>query len=125
MPDYNALISFLLKPLLARPDALRVDFESNSKSDRVWIRVAFDPEDRGRIFGKGGRMIQAIRTVVMTTAEEAGHNARFEVFDPTPNVNSDGYQDRQTDRDGQSEPQEKVERPRIDVEKPKRREINN
>lgn len=121
MPDYNALISFLLKPLLAHPEALRVDFESNSKSDRVWIRVAFDPEDRGRIFGKGGRTIQAVRTVVMTAAEEAGHNARFEVFDPTPNANSDNYQDRYSEH--QEPQQEQVERPLINFEKPKRREI--
>jgi predicted RNA-binding protein YlqC (UPF0109 family) len=55
MPDYNALISFLLKPLLKHPDALRVHLES-SKSDRVWVRVAFDPEDRGVVFGKGGEL---------------------------------------------------------------------
>jgi len=121
VPDYNALISFLLKPLLAHPEALRVDFESNSKSDRVWIRVAFDPEDRGRIFGKGGRTIQAVRTVVMTAAEEAGHSARFEVFDPTPNANSDNYQDRYSEY--QEPQQEQVERPLINFEKPKRREI--
>jgi len=121
VPDYNALISFLLKPLLAHPEALRVDFESNSKNDRVWIRVAFDPEDRGRIFGRGGRTIQAVRTVVMTAAEEAGHNARFEVFDPTPNANSDNYQDRYSEH--QEPQQEQVERPLINFEKPKRREI--
>jgi len=121
VPDYNALISFLLKPLLAHPEALRVDFESNSKNDRVWIRVAFDPEDRGRIFGKGGRTIQAVRTVVMTAAEEAGHSARFEVFDPTPNANSDNYQDRYSEH--QEPQQEQVERPLINFEKPKRREI--
>ncbi len=123
MPDYNALISFLLKPLLANPDALRVDFESNSKSDRVWIRVAFDPEDRGRVFGKGGRIIQAVRTVVMTAAAEAGHNARFEVFDPTPNVTSGDSQDQYSDR--QENQQVQVERPRINIEKPKRRETIN
>ena len=126
MPDYNALISFLLKPLLTHPDALRVDFESNSKSDRVWIRVAFDPEDREQIFGKGGRTIQAVRTVVMTAAQEVGHSARFEVFDPTPNANSGQYYDQnnQNDRDSEQErPQIQVERPRINVEKPKRREV--
>lgn len=123
MPDYNALISFLLKPLLTHPEALRVDFESNSKSDRVWIRVAFDPEDRGRIFGKGGRTIQAVRTVVMTAAEEAGHSARFEVYDPTPN--SDDYQDRNAEYADSERQQVQVERPRINVEKPKRREISN
>ncbi len=123
MPDYNALISFLLKPLLAHPDALRVDFESNSKSDRVWIRVAFDPEDRERIFGKGGRVIQAARTVVMTAAEEAGHNARVEFFDPTPSSNPDDYQDRYAERSEPEREQIQVERPVINVERPKRREI--
>jgi predicted RNA-binding protein YlqC (UPF0109 family) len=123
MPDYNSLISFLLKPLLAHPDALRVDFESNSKSDRIWIRVAFDPEDRGRVFGKGGRTIQAVRTVVMTTAQEFGHSARFEVFDPTPSTNSDDSQNYNSER--QERQEVNVERPRINVEKPKRREIIN
>ena len=123
MPDYNALISFLLKPLLTYPEALRVDFESNSKSDRVWIRVAFNPEDRGRVFGKGGRTIQAVRTVVMTAAQEFGHSARFEVFDPTPNATSDDYQDRSSEN--QERQQFQIERPRINVEKPKRRENIN
>ena len=123
MPDYNALISFLLKPLLTHPDALRVDFESNSNSDRVWIRVAFAPEDRGQIFGKGGRIIQSVRTVVMTAAEEAGHSARFEVFDPTPDKTFDDHQSQYLEQQESQEPQ--VERPRINVEKPKRREIIN
>ncbi|MBD2177551.1 KH domain-containing protein [Pseudanabaena sp. FACHB-1998] len=123
MPDYNALISFLLKPLLTHPDALRVDFESNSKSDRVWIRVAFDPEDRGRIFGKGGRTIQAVRTVVMTAAQEAGHSARFEVFDPTPHLSNDDHHHHSSEYS--EDQQSQVERPRINVEKPKRREVNN
>ena len=123
MPDYNALISFLLKPLLTHPDALRVDFESNSNSDRVWIRVAFAPEDRGQIFGKGGRIIQSVRTVVMTAAQEAGHSARFEVFDPTPDKTFDDHQSQYLEQQESQEPQ--VERPRINVEKPKRREIIN
>ena len=124
MPDYNALISFLLKPLLTHPDALKVDFESNANSDRIWIRVAFDPEDRDHIFGKGGKIVQAIRTVVMTAAEEVGHSARLEVFDPTPDTSSsDEYQDRYSERQESQELQS--ERPRINVEKPKRREITN
>jgi predicted RNA-binding protein YlqC (UPF0109 family) len=117
VPDYNALLSFLLKPLLANPDALRVDFESNSKSDRVWIRVALDTEDRGQIFGKGGRTIQAVRTVIMAAAEEAGHQARLEIIDPSPSENFDDHQEPERQN-------LEVERPRINVEKPKRKEIN-
>jgi predicted RNA-binding protein YlqC (UPF0109 family) len=121
VPDYNTLISFLLKPLLSHPDALRIDFELSSNRDRVWIRVAVDPEDREQVFGKGGRLIQSMRTVVMTAAEEAGHSARLEVFDPTPDTTSNDYHDQYFDR--QESPEVEVERPRINVEKPKRREI--
>ena len=125
MPDYKALICFLLKPLLLHPEVLRVDFESNSKGDRLWIRVAFDPEDRGRIFGKGGRTIHAVRTIVMAAAEEAGHWARLEVFDPSPNMGSDDRHERNSDYPEPERQQAEVERPRINIEKPKLREINN
>jgi hypothetical protein len=60
---------------------------------------------------------------VITAAEEAGHNARFEVFDPTPDKTSDDNRDRYSDRQEGQDSQ--VERPRINIEKPKRREINN
>ncbi len=121
MPDYNTLISFLLKPLLAHPDALRLDFELSNNNDRVWIRVAVDPEDREQVFGNGGQTVQSVRTAVMTAAEEAGHIARLEVFDPTPDTTSNNYHDQYSER--QESPEIEVERPRINVEKPKRREI--
>ncbi len=118
MPDYNTLISFLLKPLLAHPDALKIDFELSNNNDRVWIRVAVDPEDREQVFGNGGQIVQSVRTAVMTAAEEAGHSARLEVFDPTPDNTSNDYHDQYSERQ-----EVEVERPRINVEKPKRREI--
>lgn len=63
----------------------------------------------------------------MTAAQEAGHTARFEIFDPTPNANSDDYQDRNTERSEERQSEERqqvqVERPRINIEKPKRREV--
>jgi hypothetical protein len=114
VPDYNALISFLLKPLLTQPDALRVDFESNSSGDRVWIRVAFAPEDRGIVFGKGGRTIQSVKTIVMASAEEANHSVKLEIFDPHPPASK---VDQSVKNDIQP-------MPRPDLEKPKRKDMN-
>jgi hypothetical protein len=57
----------------------------------------------------------------MTAAEEAGHTARFEVFDPNPSENSGEYQDYNADLPQQDQ----APRPVINIEKPKRREINN
>lgn len=84
MPDYSALVRFLIEPLLDRPDALRTDCETNAKGDRVWIRVAFDALDKGRVFGRGGRTIQAIRTVVQTAAQNSSQIVHFDVYDSNP-----------------------------------------
>lgn len=54
VPDFEALVRFLVTPFLESPDALRLDFESLSGGQRLWIRVAFDGEDKGRVFGRGG-----------------------------------------------------------------------
>ncbi len=82
MPDYYALIRFLFEPLLQHPDALRIDCETGRQGASVWIRVAFDREDKGRVFGKGGRTIQSIRTVVTTAARLANQIVFFDIYEP-------------------------------------------
>jgi len=74
-----------MEPLLTHPEKLRVDCETNSKGDRILIRVAFDPTEKGRIFGRNGRTIQAIRTLLTTTGNNHDQVVRFDVFDPDPN----------------------------------------
>lgn len=78
-PDYAHLLRFLVEPLLDSPDSLRVDCEISTRS-RVWLRVAFEGEDKGRAFGRGGRNLQAIRTVLTAIAQAAGHTLHLEVF---------------------------------------------
>ena len=67
MPDFEALVRFLVTPFLESPEALKLDFETLSEGQRLWIRIAFDGEDKGRVFGRGGRNIQAIRKVLKAT----------------------------------------------------------
>jgi uncharacterized protein len=80
MPDYDRLVRYLVQPFLDAPDLLRVDCEVSPRTQRVLIRVAFEGEDKGRVFGRGGRNIQAVRTVVQAVAQAAGHSAYLEVF---------------------------------------------
>jgi uncharacterized protein len=85
-----------MEPLLANPEVLKVDCETNAKGDRIWIRVAFDTTEKGRIFGRNGRTIQAIRTLLTNAGHSHDQVVRFDVFDPdadpndkpTPVVNS-------------------------------------
>jgi len=82
--NYITLVKFLIEPLLENPDELKFDCETNTKGDRIWIRVAFDSSDKGRIFGRNGRTIQAIRTLLTTAANNHNQIVRFDVFDPEP-----------------------------------------
>lgn len=79
-PDFSGLVKFLVEPFLDAPEALRIDCEQNTVQAKVWIRVAFSGDERGKVFGRGGRNIQAIRNVVRATAALWGWSAYFDVF---------------------------------------------
>jgi predicted RNA-binding protein YlqC (UPF0109 family) len=87
-PQYDRLVRFLVQPFLESPESLRVDCEISPRTMRVLIRVAFEGEDKGRVFGRGGRNIQAVRTVVQAVAQAAGHTAHLEVFGSQGNTSS-------------------------------------
>lgn len=79
-PDFAGLVRFLVEPFLESPDALSIDCEVQPTHSRVWIRVAFQGDDRGRVFGRGGRNIQAIRSVVAASARIAGWSVKLDVY---------------------------------------------
>jgi predicted RNA-binding protein YlqC (UPF0109 family) len=79
-PDYIALVRYLLEPLLESPKSLKVDCESLGAGRRILLRVAFETEDKGRAFGRGGRNVQAVRTVLQTIGQLAQHQVHLEVF---------------------------------------------
>jgi predicted RNA-binding protein YlqC (UPF0109 family) len=80
-PDYCQLVQFIVEPLLESPESLSIDCETANHQQRVCIRVAFEGEDKGRIFGRGGRNLQAIRTVINTAALGAGQSAYLEIYE--------------------------------------------
>jgi predicted RNA-binding protein YlqC (UPF0109 family) len=80
MPDYAALVRFLVQPFLESPSSLKIDCETNPSKPKVWIRLAFEGEDKGRVFGRGGRNIQAIRTVIEAAAKAAGQSVYLDIY---------------------------------------------
>ena len=78
-PDYGKIVKFLLEPLVDDPASLKVDCEKLNSSEKIWVRVAFEQEDKGKVFGRGGRNLKAIQTVLNTSAIAA---VRETVFTP-------------------------------------------
>ncbi len=80
LPDFETLVRFLVNPFLESPEALKLDCETFPQRSRVWIRMAFEGADKGRVFGRGGRNIQAIRTVLTAIAQMSGYSVHLDVF---------------------------------------------
>ena len=64
------LAEFLVKSLADLPEAAEVDASSEDGATRLSIRVADD--DKGKIIGKQGKVIKAIRNVASAAAAKAG-----------------------------------------------------
>ncbi|MEO1209922.1 MAG: KH domain-containing protein [Cyanobacteria bacterium J06638_20] len=78
--DFQKLVTFLVAPFLESPDSLRVDCEVRANRKKVLIRMAFEGEDKGRVFGRGGRNVQAIRTVLQGIGKLSEYDVYLEVF---------------------------------------------
>jgi uncharacterized protein len=77
--NLEAFLRDVLTPLLDHPDALRIDIEGEGRKRDVLVYA--DPKDLGRIIGKHGRMISALRTLCKTAGEKAGLAVDLELYD--------------------------------------------
>lgn len=89
-PDYEALIRFLVQPFLESTDVLRLDCEVSQTKPKIWVRIAFEGSDKGRVFGRGGRNIQAIRTVLEAIAGLSGYSIHLDIFGGPPGASGNG-----------------------------------
>lgn len=64
--DPEALVAFLVRSLVARPDAVAV---RASARDRVlYLEVRVPPDEIGRVIGRRGRVVGAIRALARAAA---------------------------------------------------------
>lgn len=105
MPDYPGLVRFLIEPFLESANSLSIDCETSENAAKVWIRIAFEGEDKGRVFGRGGRNIQVIKTVVAAAAACAGHSAYLDVYG---SQSSNSFEGEQVERETSTRAREPV-----------------
>ena len=77
--DLEAFLADVITPLLDHPEAFRVEITGEGRKRDVLVHA--DPGDRGRIIGKHGRMISALRTLCKTAGDKAGLSVNLELFD--------------------------------------------
>lgn len=65
----------LIKALVGEPDAVEVSEHGDSRTVRVEIRVA--DSDMGRVIGREGRTVKAIRSILFVAGQK--QNKRFQL----------------------------------------------
>ena len=73
------LCQFLIDSLVARPEAVKIDRIETERVDILFLHI--DKEDRGRILGKGGRTIGALRIFLEGVAARLDREVVVEIVD--------------------------------------------
>lgn len=71
------LLITLAQALVARPERVRVSRED--AGDEMLLRLSVAPEDRGRVIGRNGRTVDALRTVLDAVARCHGGRCQVEI----------------------------------------------
>jgi hypothetical protein len=73
------LVQFLARGLVDDPDAVRVEAVEREGDLVLQLRVA--PEDVGKVIGRNGRMVRALRTVVRATGVREDRRVLLEIVE--------------------------------------------
>ncbi len=80
MPDYRELVEFVVRRLVTLPDEVKVSEETDERGvTAITIRVA--PEDVGRVIGKRGATINAIRLVAKASAVKVNDRVDVDIVE--------------------------------------------
>jgi predicted RNA-binding protein YlqC (UPF0109 family) len=105
--DYVDLVEYIVKNIVDKPDAVVVEaVQGRGRSETVEIRL--DPVDVGRVIGKGGRNIEAIRSLVKASAIKEHHRVNVEVISDEE-VPTNGYSDEPEVVETPAEPEPEAE----------------
>lgn len=78
--DMAALVASLVTPLVDAPEALEID-SSELEDGTVLVEVSVDEADAGKVIGRQGRVIKAIRTLCRAAGSRGGFPVEVEIVD--------------------------------------------
>ncbi len=74
------LIEFIAKSLVEHAE--QVEVRAFGGGDRIRLELSVAKDDMGRVIGKGGRVANAIRTLLRVAAERDGSQVTLDVVEP-------------------------------------------
>lgn len=71
------LIEYIAKAIADNPD--KVVVTETQEDDRIVIKLEVAPEDKGKVIGREGRVVQAMRTLLRVAAVKNGTRTTLEI----------------------------------------------
>lgn len=75
--DAKQLVSLVTKNLVEQPD--KVEISASEGPDGLSLILHVAEEDKGKVIGKQGKVIKALRTVVSAAAAKAGQKVAVDL----------------------------------------------
>ncbi|MDZ4169361.1 MAG: KH domain-containing protein [Coriobacteriia bacterium] len=75
--DTEGLVKFLIESLVDSPEAVQITVTENG--DTVRFEVALEGDDVGKVIGRGGRIIKAIRTLARAAGSAEGRHVEVDI----------------------------------------------
>lgn len=77
--DVEALLTYLARALVDQPDQVSLRLSEADGARLYELKVA--PEDIGKVIGRDGRTVNALRTLLGAAAQKHGQKVRLEILD--------------------------------------------
>jgi predicted RNA-binding protein YlqC (UPF0109 family) len=71
------LLAYLARELVDDPGAVRVESEERDGALVLYVHVS--PDDVGKVIGRGGRIVRALRTIVRASSARDGRRVLVEI----------------------------------------------
>ena len=69
----------IIRSLVGEPDAVEVNENADGKNVRIEVRVA--PHDMGRIIGREGRTVKALRSILFIAGQKHGKRVQLDLLE--------------------------------------------
>jgi uncharacterized protein len=73
----KTLVEFVARALVDHPEAVEIRQVDDPQTTSIEVRVS--PDDVGKVIGRGGRVIKAIRTLARAAATRSGKRVTVEI----------------------------------------------
>lgn len=102
----DKLLKFLISQIVDQPEAVTIN-SATDETGTVILTAVVDPNDMGKVIGKGGKIISAIRELIKVKAIKTNQRVRVILAEPASPAARPTQTDSLSPRPSAAKPEEK------------------